>query len=218
MAWLIKRKEYDESLAHAGVDGMHWGDRRYQYKSGKYTPLGKEHYAKLREQRNKEQKTQSTVPGYDPSLTGTSQSALASRWNATRSATRTNDGSMFSEYENSKKRIQELGLKDVKVNDQIEYECYDDNGKVQRYTVSFMEFLKNPDLNKDDYAANIISVTGKDGTSRYKSEPKLKDRTFAKQVDRTQVQALNRERIDDETVEKLRNAASVAASKVKRRG
>lgn len=31
----------DDHIAHFGVKGMHWGERRYQYKDGTYTPLGK---------------------------------------------------------------------------------------------------------------------------------------------------------------------------------
>ena len=31
-------------LAHYGVEGMHWGERRYQYKNGSLTPQGRLHY------------------------------------------------------------------------------------------------------------------------------------------------------------------------------
>lgn len=34
--------EYPSYLIHYGVKGQHWGDRRYQYKDGTYTSLGKE--------------------------------------------------------------------------------------------------------------------------------------------------------------------------------
>lgn len=34
----------DGSIAHSGVKGMHWGDRRYQYKDMSLTPEGREHY------------------------------------------------------------------------------------------------------------------------------------------------------------------------------
>ena len=34
----------EEYLEHEGVKGMRWGERRYQYKDGRLTPLGRIHY------------------------------------------------------------------------------------------------------------------------------------------------------------------------------
>ena len=51
MEWHIVRndKKQRDKLEHAGVDGMHWYVRKYQYKDGSLTPEGKKHYAELRE-------------------------------------------------------------------------------------------------------------------------------------------------------------------------
>lgn len=35
---------YSDSLVHYGKEGMHWGERLYQYKDGSLTPLGRIHY------------------------------------------------------------------------------------------------------------------------------------------------------------------------------
>lgn len=35
---------YDMELYHSGVKNMRWGERRYQYKDGSLTPLGRVHY------------------------------------------------------------------------------------------------------------------------------------------------------------------------------
>ena len=41
---LMHEEELDNDFYHSGVKGMHWGERRYQYEDGSYTPLGREHY------------------------------------------------------------------------------------------------------------------------------------------------------------------------------
>ena len=43
--------EYELYLTHSGVPNMTWGARRYQYKDGSLTPLGKIHYRKLRREK-----------------------------------------------------------------------------------------------------------------------------------------------------------------------
>ena len=41
----MKKKWTAEAyLAHSGIIGMHWGERRYQNADGSLTPLGRSHY------------------------------------------------------------------------------------------------------------------------------------------------------------------------------
>ena len=37
-------EKQNEELTHAGIKGMHWGIRRYQYKNGRLTPEGRKRY------------------------------------------------------------------------------------------------------------------------------------------------------------------------------
>ena len=40
------KQQYYEELYHHGTKGMKWGDRKYQYKDGSWTPLGRLRYSK----------------------------------------------------------------------------------------------------------------------------------------------------------------------------
>lgn len=58
--------DYNNSLCHYGIKGQEWGERRYQNEDGSYTPLGREHRARVNHQavvvNTKSNKSGSTTP------------------------------------------------------------------------------------------------------------------------------------------------------------
>jgi len=56
--------EYTTELQHYGVQGMHWGVRRYQNENGTLTPMGKKKLAKAEYYRDKSDEYKSKIPSH----------------------------------------------------------------------------------------------------------------------------------------------------------
>ena len=182
MDWYYTKKKEEKSLEHAddelqhyGIKNQKWGERRFQDKQNHLTPEGRERY---REMAKAKAKAISDRASATPKMmSGSELSDKAKEALANEIVKRKDD-----ENKVARGRLAEIGLQNANDSDTIEYECYDNNGKVHRYTAAVADFVKDGNMNNDDFMVNIISVTGEGGEAKYQSSPKLKDREFTRTV------------------------------------
>ena len=188
MDWYCTKKEEKKSLEHAdnelqhyGIKNQKWGERRFQDKQNHLTPEGRIRYREMAQAKSKtlSERSSARASANPKTMSGSELSDKAKEALANEIAKRKDD-----ENKVARGRLAEIGLQNANDSDTIEYECYDNNGKVHRYTAAVADFVKDGNMNNDDFMVNIISVTGEDGEAKYQSSPKLKDREFTRIIEK----------------------------------
>lgn len=80
---------YNSSLYHHGIKGQQWGERRYQNSDGSYTPLGREHRARVEHQAVVVNKPSSSTPKMTNKIEKTTPTKLSNKLKDTAKSTET---------------------------------------------------------------------------------------------------------------------------------